>query len=172
MCEESVMNRWRSVLLTVSLGIVALMTGRPAMAEVLERQSDERAPVATTVDEWLTHIAQADLAEIISITVEEAEGGVTLRLESSGELAVGETSVAGNAAIADIPNAILNLPEGEDFFVSNPADGIALVSVSALPDNQVRIAITGADAPPSANFQITASGLAAAVAVGEATAQT
>ncbi|MEO0767810.1 MAG: TonB-dependent siderophore receptor [Cyanobacteria bacterium J06649_4] len=170
--EVSVMNRWRGVLLTVVLGMLAMITGRPAVAGALESQSNERVPVATTVDEWRAHIAQAELAEITSITVEEAEQGFTLRFESSGELAVGEPSVTGNAAIADIPNAVLNLPEGEDFFASNPAEGIALVSVSALPDNRVRIAITGADAPPSVDFQMDPLGLVASVVTGEASAQT
>ncbi|MEL6780534.1 MAG: hypothetical protein AAFO06_25185, partial [Cyanobacteria bacterium J06597_16] len=82
--EVSVMNRWRGVLLTVVLGMLAMITGRPAVAGALESQSNERVPVATTVDEWRAHIAQAELAEITSITVEEAEQGFTLRFESSG----------------------------------------------------------------------------------------
>ncbi|MGD1900151.1 MAG: TonB-dependent siderophore receptor [Phormidesmis sp.] len=170
--EVSVMNRWRSVLLTVVLGLLTLVTGKSATAEGLEGQLNEHTSIATTVDEWRSHIAQAELAEITNVSVEEMEGGFTLRLESSGELAVGETSVAGNAAIADISSAVLNLPESEDFFASNPAEGIALVSVSALPDNRVQIAVTGADAPPAVDFQTGASGLVASVAVGEESAQT
>lgn len=185
------MNWWRSVFLAMMLGVGVLIFGQPAVAEVLEKRAEEgiltamvttqpsekrraieRASIPTPADKGRSPIAQAELAEITNVSVEETEDGFTLRLESSRDLTVGETSVTGNAAIADISNAVLNLPEDEDFFVSNPAEGIALLSVSALPNNRVRIAITGADAPPTANFQVVASGLAATIVAGEATAQT
>lgn len=184
------MNRWRGALLTVILGAVALAMGQPAVAAEVEKRAEEDAsaalievhqsgaarlaeaePEAISVDEWLTRIAQADPIEITNIEIEETEQGFTLRLVASGELTISETSVAGNAAITDISNATLNLPEGEDFLVSSPAEGIALVSASELPDNRVRIAITGADAPPAVDFRANALGLTASVGLGEALSQ-
>ncbi|MEL7354806.1 MAG: TonB-dependent receptor [Cyanobacteria bacterium J06560_5] len=190
MSKSNMMNRWRGALLTVILGAVALAMGQPAVAAEVEKRAEEDAsaalievhqsgaarlaeaePEAISVDEWLTRIAQADPIEITNIEIEETEQGFTLRLVASGELTISETSVAGNAAITDISNATLNLPEGEDFLVSSPAEGIALVSASELPDNRVRIAITGADAPPAVDFRANALGLTASVGLGEALSQ-
>lgn len=126
---------------------------------------------ATTVGEWLMQIAQAELVEVISIQIEETAEGLALRLLTNGELAVPETSITGNAAIADIPNAVLNLPEGEDFFVSEPVKGVALINVTSLPDNRVRIAVTGTDAPPVINISTGTTGLTVSVTSGDATTQ-
>jgi len=72
----------------------------------------------------------------------------------------------GNALIADFPNAVLTLPGGGSFEQFSPAEGIALVSVTNEPGDQMRVAITGTDAPPVA--EVTATGLA--VTLGEAVA--
>ncbi|MBE7385571.1 MAG: TonB-dependent siderophore receptor [Leptolyngbya sp. SIO1E4] len=127
--------------------------------------------VATTVDEWLTPIAQAELVEITNIQVEETAEGFTLQLETTGELAVPETAIMGNAAIADIPNAVLQLPDGEEFLVSEPAESISLINITNLPDNQVRIAITGTDAPPAIDISTEATGLTISGIPGDPTVQ-
>ena len=182
------MNGWYGVFWTILLGAIALAAGQPATAQALEEQIEETsygelaeqaelssleriAPTVMGGHERLMQIAQAELVEVTGITVEETEQGVVLRLEASGELTVPVTSVSGNAAIANIPNTVLSLPEGEDFLVSRPAEGVALVSVSALPDNRVQIAITGTDAPPVVALQAEALGLAVNVSVGTVVGQ-
>lgn len=82
------------------------------------------------------------IAEITDIPIEEADEGIVLRLASEGELSVSETTIEGNTAIAEIPNADLRLAHVE---------GIASVSVSRLGNNRVRIAIAGTDALPRDN---------------------
>ena len=139
-------------------------------AEVLSLAEVEQP--ATTVDEWVTQIAQAERVEITNIEIEETADGLTLRLETTGELAAPETSVTGNAAIAIISNAVLNLPGGNEFSASNPAAGIALIDVLALSGNQVRVAITGTDAPPAVTITAVASGLLVTTAPGVPTAET
>lgn len=125
---------------------------------------------ALLVDEGIQPIAQAEVVEITGIQLEETAAGVSLRLEMDGVLADPEPVVNGNAAIADIPNAVLSLPGGGDFFASNPAEGIALVNVTNLPDNQVRIAITGTDAPPVVTISPGSAGLTVSAMAGESTA--
>ena len=126
---------------------------------------------ATTVDEWLTQIAQAELVEITTIQIEESAAGFTLRLETTGELATPTLSITGNAAIADIPNARLNLSEGSDFSASNPAERIALINVTNMVDNRLRIAVTGSDAPPVINISTEETGLTLSATPGDPTAQ-
>ncbi|MEM9503254.1 MAG: AMIN domain-containing protein, partial [Cyanobacteria bacterium P01_E01_bin.43] len=126
----------------------------------------EMAQSATTVEEWLAQI-EASLTQITGVQIEETETGLQIVLETAeGELTTPTTQIVGNALIADIPNAVLALPEGDSFEQFGPAAGIALVQVTNEPGDQVRVAITGTDAPPVG--EVTATGLA--VTLGEAVA--
>ena len=137
----------------------------PTVIDVETATTDLEQP-ATTVDEWVAQI-EASLVQIIDVRVEETEAGLQIVLETAeGELAAPTPQTVGNALIADIPNAVLALPEGDLFEAFGPAEGIALVSVTNEPGDQVRVAITGTDAPPVA--EVNATGLA--VTLGEVVA--
>jgi iron complex outermembrane receptor protein len=119
---------------------------------------------ATTVEKWVAQI-EASLVQITAVRVEATETGLQVILETAaGELATPTTQTLGNALIADIPNATI----AEEFSQANPIEGIALVNVTSLPDDRVRVAITGTDAPPVAEVTAEAQGLAFAVRLGEA----
>ena len=125
---------------------------------------------ATTVDEWLTQIAQS-LVMITGVRVEETAAGLQIVLETTGsDLTAPATQAVGNALVAEIPNAVLDLPEGEAFEQFAPAEGIALVSVTQLPNDRVQISITGTDALPQAEVSATAGNLVLSVVPGIATA--
>lgn len=53
--------------------------------------------------------------------------------------------------IADIQNAVLNLPNGEEFQANNPVERIASITVTQL-DNKVQVRITGETTAPTVNF--------------------
>ena len=171
------MKRLHGKTLMVLAGVTALHTPlglQPVWAEAEPSDAahlNEIEPSATTVDEWATQLAQAELAEITDIQLTETPTGFTLQLENSGDLAVPETSTTGNATVADIPNATLNLPDGNEYSISNPAEGIALIDVSVLSNNQVRIAITGIDAPPRVTISVGTAGLVVSGAPGDPAAQ-
>jgi hypothetical protein len=112
-------------------------------------QLSELEQPATTVTDWIAQI-EASLVQITGVRVEETETGFQVVLETAeGSLEVPETRSIGNALIADIPNATIV----EEFSQAEPIEGIALVSVTSLPDNRVRVAITGTDAPPVADIR-------------------
>jgi len=111
---------------------------------------------ATTVEQWLAEIAQA-IAQITDVRLDATADGIELVLETSAELTT-SSSVVGNALIVDIPNAVLALPDGEEFQAASPAEGIALVSVTSLGDG-VRVAITGSEAPPAVTVNAEAQAL-------------
>lgn len=114
-----------------------------------------------------SEIAQSAVVEITGVEVIASETGLNLILQTAtGQLQPVEPSVVGNALIADIPNAVLALSDRNEFQQANPVEGIALVSVTGLPSNRVRVAITGVDAPPNAEVNLTAQGLALAVTPG------
>jgi iron complex outermembrane receptor protein len=146
----------RSHLSSVSESSLALLP------EILQLNDLDQA--ATTVEDWIAQI-EAALVQIIGVRVEETETGLKLVLETAaGELSLSETRTVGNALIVDIANAAI----AEEFSQSNPIEGIALVSVTELPDNRVRVAITGTDAPPVAEVTSEAQDLSFAVTLGEA----
>ncbi|MEM7062478.1 MAG: TonB-dependent siderophore receptor [Cyanobacteria bacterium P01_B01_bin.77] len=119
--------------------------------------------------EQTIQVAQARVVEITNIQIDDVSNGLTLQLETNGELSSPETSTVDNTVFADISNAVL--PNGEDFIVSDPVAGITLVKVTALSDNQVRITITGLAAPPVVDLSIGGAGLTAAISPPNTSAQ-
>jgi iron complex outermembrane receptor protein len=118
---------------------------------------------ATTVDEWMAQI-EATPVQITGVRVETTETGLSVVLETAaGDLATPTTATVGNALIAEIPNAVLDLPEEEAFEAFDPAEGIALVSVTETTDGGVQVSITGADAPPIGEFTADSTGLVLSV---------
>ncbi|PIG93510.1 TonB-dependent receptor [Gloeocapsopsis sp. IPPAS B-1203] len=169
-------------LVPFSIGIV-IGVAHPVIAEdgaELNSEDSSSLPVprlaeldqhATTIEEWLAQLATP--VEVMGVSVNSTETGLEVLLETVEEqLESPATSVVGNALIADIPNAVLVLPEGNEFQQANPIEGIALVSVTSLPDNRVRVAITGVDAPPTADLSVEASGLVLAVTPGTEVVET
>jgi len=123
---------------------------------------------ATTVDEWMAQI-EASQVQITGVRVETTETGLSVVLETAaGELAAPTTATVGNALIAEIPNAVLDLPEGEFFEAFSPAEGIALVSVTETSDGGVQVSITGTDALPTAELTASPAGLVLSVTPGVA----
>uniref|UniRef100_UPI0030845D33 TonB-dependent siderophore receptor n=1 Tax=Petrachloros mirabilis TaxID=2918835 RepID=UPI0030845D33 len=130
---------------------------------------DELTPSATTVAEWLSQIQAQQMetpTQIVGVRVEATATGLEIRLEARGTLNMPSTSVVGNALILEIPNAVLAVPEANEFQQANPIAGLALVSVTNLPDNQVRVALTGVEAPPVASFDSSEQGLILGVTPG------
>ncbi|MEM9906746.1 MAG: hypothetical protein AAF921_17140, partial [Cyanobacteria bacterium P01_D01_bin.44] len=115
--------------------LLLLTTTLPAFAQAQPAAADLKSESMTALDGGLaqsepvpaepTPTGSTATVEIIGIQLTETETGFTLLLETQGELSAPETSTTGNAVIANIPNAVLRLPEGDDFFASNAAEGIA-----------------------------------------------
>jgi len=137
--------------IVVSSCIPDVINLSPAWAEQLETaQTHQRKYPATTVDEWMTQIAQA-ITQINRVEVNATATGLEIVLQTAaGEITVPTTTIVGNDVIADIPNTVLALPEGDQFQQVNPSEGIETVSVFNIPNNGVRVVITGIDAPPTA----------------------
>ena len=99
-------------------------------------------------------------AQITGVQVETTEAGMQVVLETTdGELTPLTTTVSGNALIVEIPNAILVLPEGDEFQQFEPAVGIALIAATTLPGDRVQLVITGSEAPPLADINVVDQGV-------------
>ncbi len=133
--------------------------------EAIDRLSEPDRP-ASTVEEWL---AQSRV-QITGVRINSTDAGFEILLETAtAQVPDVNTSVVGNALIADIPNAELVLPNGAEFQAANPVDGIALVTVTSRGTG-VRVAITGVEAPPIASVRADAQNLVLSVESGAADA--
>lgn len=114
-------------------------------------------PMDTTDPKTL--LAQT-LTIITGVQLQETPDGVEVILETaSGEILQGITSVEGNSLIVDLPNAQLQLLEGNEFTQENPIEGIATVNIVAVDENKVRITVTGDEVPPEGEIISTEQGL-------------
>ncbi|GFE67439.1 similar to TonB-dependent receptor [Chroococcus sp. FPU101] len=106
-----------------------------------------------------TRLAQS-LTIITGVQLQETPDGVEIILETaSGEILQGVTSVEGNSLIVDLPNAQLQLLEGNEFTQENPIEGIASVNIVTVDENNVRITVTGDEVPPEGEIISTEQGL-------------
>ncbi|MBD2258236.1 TonB-dependent siderophore receptor [Pseudanabaena sp. FACHB-2040] len=117
-----------------------------------------------SLDQYLTQAP----AQITAVRLETDELGLRLILEAAAPLEVPPTEVVGNALIAEIPNAVLALADGDIFEQFAPAEGIALVALTTLEGNRVQIAITGNDGPPTADIVTGSNGLVLGILPGQA----
>lgn len=146
-----------------------LMALPPAVAGETAYTLGAANPLLTLTEGQLT--AQAEPVEITDVQIEATANGLAIQLTISGELSVPETSVTGNAVISDIPNAVLRLSASDEFFASAPAEGIALINVTNLPNGQVRVAITGINAPPTVDVSATSNRFTLSATPGNPAAQ-
>jgi iron complex outermembrane receptor protein len=142
--------------ITIVAGLVVMATAQPAWAEAIIYETEvprlnETPQSATTVGDWVTQMAQASgVAQIRNIQLQETPEGIEVVLEAANPITIPTTSTVANALIVTIPNAVLVLPNGNEFQTASPAEGIAFLSATNLPDNQVRLVVTGTTAPPAA----------------------
>ncbi|MEM6432330.1 MAG: TonB-dependent siderophore receptor [Cyanobacteria bacterium P01_D01_bin.115] len=156
---------------TVSESASAAVNSPVILVEDIHRTESAAAnPPATTVEEWQAQIAQSRVT-ITNVRVEETAAGLQVVLETAGgDLTAPATQTVGEALTAEIPNAVLDLPDGEAFEQFGPTEGIALVSVTELPGDLVQISITGTEAVPQAQISAEAGSLVLSVVPGVATA--
>ena len=153
--------RLRSLLLLAGVAALAWLPSPTWASEPLEELESLSASGAT-VDNRLA------LVEITNVRLEQTETGLQVVLETAGgELPTPTTSTSGDALILEIANAVM-LGEPVEKFA--PAEGIAIVQVSALTDERVQVVVTGTDAMPEVVVGSNAAGLTLSVVPGVAQA--
>ncbi len=124
-------------------------------AEALYRQPQTRlANLSANIQ-----LAQ-QVVRITNIKIESTSEGIAIVIETlAGEELQVNPSVEGNVLIADIPNAVLSLPDTEEFIVDRPISGIAEVRARPLGFNNVRVTIAGETSRPIGEVINTEAGL-------------
>ncbi|MEO1792730.1 MAG: TonB-dependent receptor plug domain-containing protein [Cyanobacteria bacterium J06629_19] len=100
----------------------------------------------------IAQVVPVATSEITGVQISNTENGLAVILESEAMLSAPITSTTGNALILEISDAVLSLPEGDRFQQFSPTEGVALIEVTSLPGNRVRVSITGADAAPTVSL--------------------
>ncbi|AFZ28690.1 TonB-dependent receptor [Gloeocapsa sp. PCC 7428] len=137
----------RSHFLVAIASIVSVISTQSIHAEELSTLQQN----ASTVTEWL---AQSQVVQVTKVELNPTSVGLQVILHTVGEIPTSIISVVDNTLIADIPNAVLVLPDTEQFQATNPTSGITSVSVTNLGD-RIRLAIAGQTTPPVAEVSTT-----------------
>ncbi len=136
----------------------------------IPRLQDYRAAVpgsesrpATTLNEWRAQI-DAAIVQVTKVSVERIDQELELTLETADNkpllVDASQFRAEGNRLIANIPNAVLALPEGQSFVAENPTEDIARILVTQTTVNQIQIVVTGQDGLPTSEVVLKTGGLA------------
>ncbi|MDJ0515178.1 MAG: TonB-dependent receptor [Trichodesmium sp. MO_231.B1] len=108
-------------------------------------------------------IAQ-QIIQVTNIRLDSTSEGLQIILETlSGEKLQVRTAVDGNTLIVDIPNAVLSLPDTEEFNEKNPIRGVTNVTATMLNSNTIQLRIEGETSLPTASLVNVDEGLTLSV---------
>jgi iron complex outermembrane receptor protein len=156
-------RKWQGLLWAI--GMVSGMAASAAAQEPLSSGSPvlpvgdspvetlrERPQPPTTVKEWVAQI-EAATVQVTGVKLERSETGLDIVLETAEgkPLQVDATKfrTEGNSLFAEIPNAVLALPEGQAFTAETPTADIALVQVTQQEGSNIRVSVSGNTALPT-----------------------
>ncbi|MDM3844364.1 MAG: AMIN domain-containing protein [Aphanizomenon gracile PMC638.10] len=92
----------------------------------------------------------AQLTQITDVKLNPIEGGISVILKTAaGDRPQVFTTKKDKSLVADVINAQLRLPKGDNFRQENPAPGIKTIEVKQLDTNSIRVTVTGIDDAPS-----------------------
>ncbi len=164
-------------------GVFCLVLSQPAFAEEKQTKIDiskGKASVEEKTEKSILNILQLNeikfpktsadylltqenttpaITQITGVRSQQTKTGLEVVLETpQGDLLPPTTKIEGNSLIADIQNAVLSLPDGEEFQVNNPVEGIVSITVTQL-DNKVQVRIIGVESAPIARVSNNQNGL-------------
>jgi iron complex outermembrane recepter protein len=114
---------------------------------------DSQKSHSTNSTQLLGQRNDSSITKVTAVRVNSTDKGIEVILESpNAEALKPVNSNQGNSFIADIPNAVLELPESKDFSIANPASGVVSVSVTQADANTVRVTVTGEAGLPTAEL--------------------
>jgi iron complex outermembrane recepter protein len=114
---------------------------------------DSQKSHSTNSTQLLGQRNDSSITKVTAVRVNSTDKGIEVILESpNAEALKPVNSNQGNSFIADIPNAVLELPESKDFSIANPGSGVVSVSVTQADANTVRVTVTGEVGLPTAEL--------------------
>ncbi|MGB3265241.1 MAG: TonB-dependent hemoglobin/transferrin/lactoferrin family receptor [Microcoleus sp.] len=116
-------------------------------------------PSFTNLGGTVVQISQS-VVQVTGVRLNRTQSGLEIILETGGQQLQTTTRIQGNTAIVNIPNTVLQLPDGgNEFRVQNPAPGITSITVTQLDANTIGVSVTGVDRVPTAQIDRNANNL-------------
>ncbi|MBW4685340.1 MAG: TonB-dependent siderophore receptor [Komarekiella atlantica HA4396-MV6] len=141
----------------ISAGIVFAFVSLLVQPAIAETQSHHFTSTAKLL---LAQQSDVSSVKVTGVKVNTRDKGIEIILESANPEALRPVAKSEkNNYIADIPNALLALPDGKDFSIANPVSGIVSVSVTQADANTVRVTVTGEAGLPTADLFDSEEGL-------------
>jgi iron complex outermembrane receptor protein len=135
----------------------------PSLPSNLPTKLRDLKQPARTVKEWLAQV-EAMTVPVTGVTLERTAAGLDITLETAEgkPLQVDATKfrAEGKSLIADIPNAVLALPNAQEFSADNPTVEIATVRVTQTDASTIRVSVVGTTALPKSEVTLKVGGLA------------
>jgi len=142
---------WRSVLMA---SVVVWLVASPAGAEETGsgvKGENERSYAPLLKGGWVdrARLAQSPI-QVTAVRLNPTNNGIEVILETQqGKVLQPRAIALGKSYIANIPNAVLALPQRQEFHQDNPASGITRASVTQTAVNNIRVTVTGATGVPA-----------------------
>lgn len=99
------------------------------------------------------------VVQVTGVRLNRTQSGLEIILETGGQQLQTTTRIQGNTAIVNIPNTVLQLPDGNEFRSQNPAQGITSITVTQLDANTIQVSVTGVSSVPTAQINQNANTL-------------
>ncbi|WP_414545458.1 TonB-dependent siderophore receptor [Nostoc sp. CCY0012] len=156
-------------------GLALVLVNFPVLAEDDQKlinnisQLNEIEKPVTNIQQWLAQ----SLIQVTGVKLQATDKGIDVILETnqSDQLQLTNQSQE-NSYIVDIPNAQLNLPDGDVFRQEQPMEGITEVTVTNLDASTIRVMVTGETGAPQVELFDGDEGLILAVTSTVTTTQT
>ena len=139
-----------SILLIQSAGAVEVPETNTGV------QLEEFSRRATTVKDWFAQIKQTENSTAVQVTkvqINRTDTGLEIILETLYgkplQIDTEQFTTEGNTLIANIPNAVLKLAEGNEFSTNNPTADISRISINQIANNRIQIAVVGTNQIPT-----------------------
>lgn len=154
-------------LATPHLVELSASNATPQSAPVPSVGTFKQTRPATTLQEWVAQgeaVAQQTGVKITRVQLNPTGDGLEIVLETEGsqplQLDPAQFQAEGTALIAEIPNAVLAIPEQSKFSVDNPTPEIANVQVIPVERDRIRVMVAGKTTLPTQEVTLRVGGLA------------
>jgi iron complex outermembrane recepter protein len=147
------MSEIRSVALALAI-ISSLIQPAHAGTQTTKLSTiDSQKPHFANSTQLLVQSNDVSVTKVTGIKINSTDKGIEVILESANPEALKPVNNnQDNSFIADIPNAVLALPNGSNFTQNNPAPGIVSVNVIQADANTIRVTVTGETGLPTAEL--------------------
>ena len=108
-------------------------------------------------------IAQTSPVQITNVQINPTSSRLEIILETaegrSLEIDTNNFRIEGNNLVADIPNAVLAIPDRQEFTSANPTAEISNISLTQLEGSTIRVNVAGKDKPPMQEVTLKTQGV-------------